>query len=67
MFRLNLGFEKLIRVAGRRIGVRLAVLNVTNHGNYTAVDNNIASPTFLQYGASVSRSYTVRVRLIRGD
>jgi hypothetical protein len=67
MFRLNLGFEKLIGVAGRRIGVRFAVLNVTNHGNYTAVDNNIASTSFLQYGASVSRSYTVRVRLVPGD
>jgi hypothetical protein len=67
MFRLNLGFEKLIGVAGRRIGVRVAVLNVTNHGNYTAVDNNIASATFLQYGASVNRSYTLRVRLVRGE
>jgi hypothetical protein len=67
MFRLNLGFEKLIGLARRRIGVRVAVLNVTNHGNYTAVDNNIASATFLQYGASVSRSYTVRLRLVRGD
>jgi hypothetical protein len=67
MFRLNLGFEKLIGLAGRRIGVRFAVLNVTNHGNYTAVDNNIASPTFLHYAASVSRSYTVRVRLVPGN
>jgi hypothetical protein len=67
VFRLNLGCEKLIGVAGRRIGVRFAVLNVTNHGNFTAVDNNIASATFLQYGASVNRSYTVRVRLVPGD
>jgi hypothetical protein len=61
---LNLGVEKLIGLAGRRLGVRFAVQNVTNHGNYTAVDNNVASPTFLQYGGSLSRGYTVRVRLI---
>jgi hypothetical protein len=67
LFRLNLGCEKVIGLAGRRIGIRVAVLNVTNHGNYTAVDNNIASPTFLQYGASVSRSYTVRVRLVPSE
>lgn len=67
VFKLNLGFEKLIGVGGRRIGIRLAVLNVTNHANYTAVDNNIDSPTFLEYGAGVRRSYGLRVRLVRDN
>ena len=65
LFRLNVGFEKLMGLAGRRIGIRVAVLNLTNHGNYTSVDNNIDSPTFLQYGSSVSRSYAIRVRLLQ--
>ncbi len=63
-FRLNMGIEKALTIKGQRVGVRLAVVNLTGHGNYTVVDNNTASPTFMTFAGALSRSYTVRLRLI---
>jgi hypothetical protein len=62
--RVNTGLEKVLDFHGRAIGMRFAVVNMTNHRNPIAVDNNVDSPTFMHFDGGLGRSYTVRVRLL---
>ncbi len=59
---LNLAVERMFRLRGYRFALRLGANNVTNQGNYTAVNNTAGSPHYLEYYGKEGRHYVVRVR-----
>ena len=61
---LNPGIEKKFNFHGYRWAVRLAIENVTNRQNPTVVDNNVNSPTFLQFFGTGHRTLNGRIRFL---
>jgi hypothetical protein len=61
---LNLAIEKRLRFFTREWAIRLAVLNVTSHGNPDSVINNIDSPHFMKLAGGQKRTFNARIRLI---
>jgi hypothetical protein len=59
---LNLGVERMITLGGRRFALRAGVNNVTNQANFTAVNNVIGSPHFLEFQGREGRHYVLRLR-----
>jgi outer membrane receptor protein involved in Fe transport len=65
-FVANATFEKEIpAVFGKRMALRLGVLNLANHFNPRFVDMNVNSPTFGKYSDSTGRNFVARLRLIK--
>jgi carboxypeptidase family protein len=61
-FTLNLHLERKLAFLRYNWAVRLGVDNITNRANYALVNNNIASPDFLQFYGSEPRKLVVRIR-----
>ena len=61
-FNLNLHVQRTLTVLGHRWSLRPGVDNVTNRPNYSFVNNNVASPQFLDLFGRSPRKIVVRVR-----
>jgi hypothetical protein len=61
-FSLNTHVEGKVSLFGQRWALRPGVDNVTNHPNYSLVNENTASPDFLYYYGRQPRKFVVRVR-----
>ncbi len=63
-FSLNPHIEREVETGRYRWSFRVGVNNVTGHGNYSFVNNNTASPRFLNYAGGQRRSLTFRIRYL---
>ena len=61
-FNLNLHLEYRFPFRGHNLALRAGFNNITNHNNYTAVNNTFGSPAFLAYYGSDGRHFVVRIR-----
>ena len=61
-FNLNLHVEWTVRLFGYRFALRGGFNNITDHNNYTVVNNTIGSPHFLQFYGTDGRHFVVRLR-----
>jgi hypothetical protein len=61
---LNIGIEKRFHLKKHEWAARLSVINLTGHGNPTAVVNNIDAPNFLTFAGGQRRAFTARLRLV---
>ena len=61
-FNLNVHVQRTLTFLGHRWSLRPGVDNVTNRPNYSFVNNNIASPRFLDLFGRSPRKLVVRVR-----
>jgi len=61
-FSFNLHLERKASWLGNAWAVRLGFDNITNHPNYSLVNNNIDSPDFLHYYGSQPRKLVLRIR-----
>jgi Carboxypeptidase regulatory-like domain/TonB dependent receptor/TonB-dependent Receptor Plug Domain len=63
-FSLNVHAEKRFRLIGYHWAVRGGFNNLTNRTNPSAVDNNIDSENFLNYGGFQRRAFVGRIRFL---
>jgi hypothetical protein len=61
-FELNAHIERRFVFRGYRVALRVGVNNVTDSGNYSAVNNISGAPQFLQFLGDEGRHVVVRVR-----
>lgn len=61
-FDLNLALERTVVLHGYRFALRGGADNLTNRKNYTAVNNVIGSPQYLQFLGAEGRHFVVRIR-----
>jgi hypothetical protein len=61
-FEVDLGVEREIELMGQRWAWRMGVNNLTNHRNYSLVNNQSDSPQFLQFYGNQGRGASFRVR-----
>lgn len=59
---LNLHLEWTTHLFGYRFALRGGLNNITNHNNYTVVNNVFGSPNFLMFYGSTGRHFVVRLR-----
>ena len=61
---LNVNFhvEYRFRFHGMRLALRGGLTNLTNHKNYTVVNNTIGAPGYLTYYGSDGRHFVLRFR-----
>ena len=59
---LNLHLEWTTHLLGYRFAVRGGLNNLTDHHNYTVVNNTAGSPHFLEFYGSTNRHFVVRLR-----
>jgi len=62
-FDLNVHIERRFVFAGYRLAVRVGANNLTGQHNYTAVNNVIGSPNYLQFYGDEGRHFVVRLRV----
>jgi outer membrane receptor protein involved in Fe transport len=63
-FNVNLHIEYRFRLRGRRLALRGGFNNITNHKNYTVVNNVIGAPSFLTFYGSDGRHFVLRLRFL---
>jgi hypothetical protein len=63
-FNINLHLERQFRALHYLWAWRFGFNNLTNSGNYNAVNNVIGTPQFLTYGRGQARAFTVRLRFL---
>lgn len=63
-FNVNLHLERRFRFLNYFWAWRFGFNNLTNHGNPNVVNNNIDSPSFLNYGRGQHRAFSVRLRFL---
>jgi hypothetical protein len=61
-FYLDLHLEYRFRFRGMRLALRGGFNNITNHKNYTVVNNTVGSPAFLRFYGSDGRHFVLRFR-----
>jgi Carboxypeptidase regulatory-like domain/TonB dependent receptor/TonB-dependent Receptor Plug Domain len=61
---INLFLEKRFHWRGRYWAVRGGFIDINGRHNPAAVNNNIDSPNFLEFGAFTHRAFTARIRLL---
>jgi hypothetical protein len=61
-FDLNLGLEWRLHLRKYRFALRGSADNLTNHNNYTEVNNTLESPQFLTFYGSEGRHFVARLR-----
>ena len=61
-FDINLHLERRFRLRGYRLALRGGFNNVTNHRNYTVVNNTLGAPQFHSFYGSDGRHFVVRLR-----
>lgn len=61
-FNLNFGVEWRLHIRKYRFAIRGSADNLTNHQNYTEVNNTLESPQFLTFYGSEGRHFTARLR-----
>lgn len=61
-FNLNLHVEWTVRLMSYRFALRGGFNNLTNHANWTAVNNTLGSPQYLTFFGSDGRHFVVRLR-----
>jgi hypothetical protein len=61
-FDLNLALERMLTFHGYRFALRLAVNNLTDQANPTAVNNVVGAPQYLQFLGNEGRHFVVRIR-----
>lgn len=59
---LNLHVEWTTHLFGYRFALRGGFNNITNHNNYTLVNDTIGTPNFLTYYGSTGRHFVLRIR-----
>ena len=59
---LNLHLEWTTHLFGYRFALRGGLNNLTDHRNYTVVNNTLGSPNFLTFYGSTARHFVVRLR-----
>jgi hypothetical protein len=59
---LNLHVEWTTHLLGYRFAVRGGLNNLTDHNNYTVVNNTFGSPSFQNFYGSTGRHFVVRLR-----
>lgn len=59
---LNLHLEWTTHLFGYRFALRGGLNNITNHNNYTLVNDTLGSPNFLAFYGSTGRHFVVRIR-----
>jgi hypothetical protein len=59
---LNLHVEWTLRLFGYRFALRGGFNNITNHNNYTVVNNTFGSPLFGSFYGSDGRHFVARIR-----
>jgi hypothetical protein len=59
---LNLHLEWTTHLFGYRFALRGGLNNLTDHRNYTVVNNTFGSPNFLTFYGSTTRHFVVRLR-----
>ena len=59
---LNLHVEWTTHAFGYRFALRGGFNNITNHNNYTVVNNTLGSPNFLLFYGSTGRHFVLRIR-----
>ncbi len=59
---LNLHVEWTTHAFGYRFALRGGFNNITNHNNYTVVNNTIGSPNYLLFYGSTGRHFVLRIR-----
>ncbi len=65
-FVTNFSLEKEIPfLFGKRLGVRVGVLNLLNRFSPRFVDTNVNSPTFMEFSDSSDRHFVGRLRLVK--
>lgn len=63
-FSLNVAVERKFNFKGYRWAARIGINNITNNLNATTVDNNINSPTFLEFFGFGHRTLVGRIRFL---
>ena len=63
-FSLNLFLERRFTFRNLNLALRGGFEDITGRSNPFIVDNNIDSPTFLQFEAWTGRSFTARIRFL---
>ena len=61
-FNFNFHLEYRFRFRNKRLALRGGFNNITNHKNYTIVNNVVGAPGFLTYYGSDGRHFVVRIR-----
>ena len=61
---LNLHIEWTTHLFGYRFALRGGLNNITNHANWTVVNNTIGSPQFLNFYGSDGRHFVARIRFL---
>lgn len=61
-FNLNLHLEWRFRLKKYRFAIRGGINNLTNHNNFTVVNNTVESPFFLNYYGTDGRHFVARLR-----
>jgi hypothetical protein len=61
---INPALERRFNFHGYLWALRVGIDNVTDHNNPSFVDNNINSPTFLEFGGSRGRTFNGRIRFL---
>lgn len=61
---LNVALEKRFHFRKREWAIRGAIINVTDHGNPSAVVNNVDAPNFLTFSGRQGLSLNLRLRLV---
>ncbi len=63
-FNINLHLERQFRALHYLWAWRFGFNNLTNNGQYNAVNNVMGTPQFLKYGRGQARAFTVRLRFL---
>jgi outer membrane receptor protein involved in Fe transport len=66
-FNLNLHLEWRFKLFKYRLAIRGGINNVTNHNNWTVVNNTLESPQFLTFYGSDGRHFVARLRWLGKD
>ena len=66
-FNLNLHLEWRFKLFKYRLAIRGGVNNLTNHNNWTVVNNTLESPQFLTFYGSDGRHFVARLRWLGKD
>jgi hypothetical protein len=64
---LNFHVERSLHLAGYRFAVRGGFNNITNHNNFTVVNNTFGSPQYLSFFGSDGRHFVARIRWLGRD
>ena len=66
-FNLNLHLEWRFKLFKYRLAIRGGVNNLTNHNNWTVVNDTLESPQFLTFYGSDGRHFVARLRWLGKD